>query len=199
MSRNRSARIGQLQAIRSVGIDDGPFNLAKRGRRQRAPLVAVFFDGLTVSKIRASSLLVDGWDATAVVSRLLAQERFDVVILSGVTFAGFNVLDPWHIFKRFRKPVVIVTGDRPRNRAVKVALMKHFSDWKKRWTIFERLPKVHAVKTKSDEPPLYFEAIGASLEQVKGVLKHLSASSRIPEPIRVAGITARGLRPAIAN
>jgi hypothetical protein len=136
---------------------------------------------------------VDGLDATLALLRFLRKGKFDLVLLSGVTFAGFNVVDPWIVRRKFRKPIIIVTGDKPRNRAVRVALQKHFPDWKRRWRVFAGLSRVYAAKTKRDEPALYFEPVGIQAQAARKILKTLSANSRLPEPIRIAGLIARGL------
>jgi endonuclease V-like protein UPF0215 family len=193
MFRGRS---NNPRSLRTIGVDDGAFALSRRGSgRQHAPIAAVFFEGLTLVDVRLSSITVDGNDATRVISRLLSGKRADLALLSGVTFGGFNVADPWKIHREHGVPIAIVTGDRPRNRAVKAALMKHFSDWANRWEVFERLPTVHSARTKTDEPPLYFEAVGVPLKRTKAILKALSLNSRLPEPIRVAGLITRGVGP----
>lgn len=193
MSRGPSS---SPRSLRTIGVDDGPFVLNHRSPKQRAPIVAVFFEGLTLVDLRVASIAVDGDDATSVICRLVSGKPADLTLLSGVTFGGFNVADPWQIHRKRGGPIVVVTGDRPQNRAVKAALKKHFSDWRSRWDIFESLPAIHAARSKSDEPPLYFEPIGISSSRARAVLRALSTSSRLPEPIRVAGLIARGVGPS---
>lgn len=192
MSPSRSGR-NAPRPLRIAAVDDGPFDASRAKGKQTAALVVAFCLGSEIEKVGLSRIRVDGVDATRSLLWLLRKGKFDVVLLSGVTFAGFNVADPWIVRRKFGKSVIIVTGDRPRNRAVRVALQKHFPDWKRRWSVFARLSRVYSAKTKRDEPALYFEPIGIQVERARNILKTLSANSRLPEPIRIAGLVARGL------
>jgi uncharacterized protein len=115
------------------------------------------------------------------------------VFLSGVTFGGFNLINPRTIFEQRNVPVIVVTGSRPINRAVKRALVRHFPDWKARWKIINSLGPIRRIRTIRDEPPIYYEHFGCSSVEASRFLSALSMVSRIPEPLRVAGIVARGL------
>jgi endonuclease V-like protein UPF0215 family len=113
--------------------------------------------------------------------------------LGGVTFAGFNLIDPHVLHRRFHSPVLVVTGARPDNRAVKNALKNHFQDWKERWRIINSLGLLRNVKTVPEENPLFYETIGCTSTEAHRILKSLAYVSRIPEPLRVASMIARGL------
>ena len=115
------------------------------------------------------------------------------VLLSGVTFGGFNLIDPWRIQKSCKEPVIVVVGSRPDNRAVKRALFRHFSDWENRWELIRSLGPVHKLRTMASEGPVYFERFGCTTREARLILKTSALISRMPEPLRVAGILARGL------
>src|SRR5206468_6455912 len=88
---------------------------------------------------------------------------------------------------------VVVVGSRPDNRAVKRALVNHFPDWKRRWRIISSLGPLRTVKTNPDEPPIHYEFFGCSSKQASTLLKSCSYVSRLPEPLRVAGLLTTGL------
>lgn len=115
------------------------------------------------------------------------------VLLSGVTFGGFNLIDPWKVQKLCNAPVIVVVGSRPDNWAVKRALFRHFPDWKKRWELIRSLGPLHKVRTMHSEGPVFFERFGSSTREAALILKASAFVSRVPEPLRVAGILARGL------
>jgi hypothetical protein len=46
---------------------------------------------------------------------------------------------------------------------------------------------------KLSEEPLHFESIGISAAQARRIIRAYCVTSRVPEPIRVAGIMAKGL------
>ena len=172
-----------------IGIDDGPFTK----QQETAPLVAALLEGPHLQKVHATRITVDGLDATEKALGLLRRWKPFPILLSGVTFAGFNLIDPHILHRSYRVPVIVVVGSRPDNRAVKRALVKHFPDWKRRWRIISSLGPLRTVRTSLGEPPIYFEFFGCSRREATSLLKAYSYISRLPEPIRVAGLVATGL------
>lgn len=136
---------------------------------------------------------VDGLDGTREALRLLRRLPRSPILLSGATFGGFNLIDPRQLQAKMKVPVTIVTGSRPSNQRIKRALVRHFPDWRERWSIIGSLGPLRKVKTVSDEPPLYFETFGCSSSYAAALLKASCFVSRVPEPLRVAGLVARGL------
>ena len=180
-----------------VGIEDGPF-LSRRLGGSTAPLVVAQLNGPHLVKAKIARITVDGLDATTVASRLLGslQLRSSPILLAGATFAGFNIINPRILQRRFRTPTIVVIGSRPNNRAVKRALMRHFPDWKRRWRILSSLGPLRQARTFRNEGPIFYEAFGCDDNEARRILKEWSYVSRIPEPLRVAGLVARGLSPA---
>ena len=177
-----------------VGIDDGPF-LSRRLGGSTAPLVVAQLNGPHLVKARVGRIRVDGLDATAVASRLLGslQPLDSPILLAGATFAGFNIINPRVLQRRFRTPTIVVIGSRPNDRAVKRALVRHFPDWRKRWRILSALGPLCQVRTFRNEGPIFYEAFGCEDNEARRILKEWSYVSRTPEPLRVAGLVARGL------
>lgn len=195
MRRRFSTRNGTLTSC--IGIDDGPF-LARRLGGSKAPLVVVQLKGSHLVKARAAWISVDGLDATAAALRMLRSlpVRSSPVLLAAATFGGFNIIDPGVLEREFRTPTIVVIGSRPNNRAVKRALVRHFPDWKKRWRILSSMGPLHQARTFRGEGPIFFEAFGCTDSEARRILKECAYLSRIPEPLRVAGMVARGLFPA---
>jgi hypothetical protein len=143
--------------------------------------------------VRLGRIEVDGMDVTSVISGLLRHLKFDVIFTSGITFAGFNVLNTSKLHEATRKPVIVISGERPDNAAVKAALQKHFVDWDYRWALIESLGRLHTFRPIHHEPQIYFEVIGISPVLARGIIRSFCFISRIPEPLRVARLVARGL------
>ena len=177
-----------------IGIDDGPFLPRKQGGR-KAHLVAVQLSGPHLVKARIGSITVDGLDATGRALRLLRPFRTSTspILLAGVTFGGFNLIDPQVLQEQFETPTIVVVGFRPSNSAVKRALVHHFSDWKERWRIIRSLGPLRRIVTVSGENPIFYEAFGCSRSAARRILLRWALVSRMPEPLRVAGLVARGL------
>lgn len=178
-----------------MGVDDGRFNFrrARNHGRDRALLAAVLFEGTRIVALRLGKIAIDGLDATATLIRLLKGLKFDTIFLSGISFAGFNLIDPSRIHLAYRKPVIIISGGRPDNRSVRRALRLHFEDWKTRWTIVRKLGAIYRVRSCAAEPPLFFEVVGTSAYRARRLIKDSAKLSRLPEPVRVAGLVAKGL------
>ena len=181
-----------LREKRIVGVDDGAFP-ARKSIRQYALLAAVLFQNSRILAVRVGRIHVDGRDANRVLESILKTVRFDVVMLSGISFAGFNLIDIAELAQSTRKPVIAITGERPDNAAVRRALRGHFGDWQERWRMVQNAGRLYAFKPLPQEPPLYFEVKGASSAFAKQTIASTAIISRLPEPIRVAGIVARGL------
>ncbi len=192
--RRRASRNRALTSC--IGIDDGPF-LPRRLGGSKAPLVAVRLIGSHLVKARVSSITVDGLDATSVALKMLSSlsVRDSPVLLAGATFAGFNMINPRVLQRRFRTPIIVVIGSRPSNRAVKRALVKHFPDWRRRWRILSSLGPLRQARTFRNEGPIFHEAFGCAQVEARRILRDWAYVSRIPEPLRVAGLVARGLFP----
>jgi endonuclease V-like protein UPF0215 family len=181
------------RSAKSIGIDDGPFPPKIPNRPSHAPLVAVCLKGPRLYRVQTGWITVDGLDATDRAQALLEKLPKAPILLSGVTFGGFNLIDPWRVQRRFRTPTVVVVGSRPDNNAVKRALVKHFPDWQERWKVIRSLGPLRSVHTMPDEPPVFYEAIGCSALEARRILANNVWVSRVPEPVRVAGLVARGL------
>jgi len=177
-----------------VGVEDGGFSRKLQCCDiQKALLVCVLLRGEWISDFQARMITVDGLDATEKLTFMLRRWIFDAVMLAGVSFAGFNLVDPTIVFEEFNKPVIVISRTKPSNVAVKNALRQHFGDWRVRWSIFEKLGSVYEVVSIPAEPPIYVEVIGTELNWARKLIQATSVCCRIPEPIRVARLVARGL------
>lgn len=183
------------QKSRVVGVEDGGFS--READIQKALLVSVFLHGISIIDFQMTDIEVDGLDATEKFSYMLRRWSFDSVILAGVSYAGFNLIDPNVIFEDFGKPVIVVARTEPNSKAVKGALLRHFEDWETRWAVVEKLGTVYEIVSVPNEPPIYAEIVGADLRWASNLVRRLSVCCRIPEPIRVARLIARGLKPKL--
>ncbi len=190
---HRDASTNNNPSTNHIGIDDGPFPRKSGDKPSHAPLAAVCLKGPRLSKVQTGWIVVDGLDATEKAKALLARLPRAPVLLSGVTFGGFNIIDPHVVLSQFRSPTIVVVGSRPVNRSVKRALVKHFPDWRTRWDIIRSLGPLRRLRTIPDEPPVFYEAFGCTPREARRILFNNAFVSRMPEPVRVAGLIARGL------
>jgi hypothetical protein len=173
-------------------VDDGAFQV-RRGTVGSAVIVAVLLHGSRISAGRVGRIQIDGTDANSVLKALLKTMTYEVVMLSGISFGGFNLVDINRLSREVGKPVIAVIGGRPNNTAVRQALRGHFEDWKRRWRIVRSAGPLYSCRPLLKEPKVYFEVKGCSPSFARKLMTSSPKISRLPEPIRVAGLLARGL------
>lgn len=182
--------------IRVLGIDDAPFTPHSQ---EMVDVVGVvfrgghFLDGFMRTKVQ-----VDGTDATekiaAMITRSPHYKQLRIVMLDGVTMAGFNVVDIGDLHELVKLPVIAMTREEPDFEEIKKAL-QHLPDAEKRWNSIARAGGMTAIRTRLGESPVYAHITGVAKETAERILRITSTRSNVPEPLRVAHIIASGLTP----
>lgn len=88
---------------RVVGVEDGSF---QKGITPRALLAVVLLKTLKIENVKIARITVDGLDATEKLDEILSEWKFEAVLLAGVSFAGFNFIDPTIIHEECGNPVI---------------------------------------------------------------------------------------------
>jgi endonuclease V-like protein UPF0215 family len=184
-----------LQGLRILGVEDGSFQPFQEDDEQHAILCGVIYQSGYIKHIKISFITVDGMDSTDTLLSWLRAVQVECILLGGITFAGFNIIDTGRVHEETGLPIVVYSGKKPDNESMRSALKKHFGDWRARWRIVEALGTIHCTRNFPDEPSVYFEVVGESSEWAERLLLECAVVSRIPEPIRVAGLIARGVSP----
>lgn len=188
--QNKKFRIIK-QEIRILGVDDAPFT-----PHSQDPVMVVgtvFRAGAWLDGVLRTDIRVDGTDATEKIVKMVNASRhrdqIGVIMLDGVTFGGFNVVNIQRIFLETGIPVVVVTRKQPNFEKIKRAL-KNFTDWEDRWENVLAAGEVHRVK---NEESIHIQISGIDLEDAKEIVRLSTTRSAIPEPIRAAHIIAAGV------
>lgn len=179
----------------AVGVEDGSFESFQRGvarAMQHTSLCLSKLKGSRIQDIKLTRITVDGLDATDELLKNLFGWEYDVIILGGATFAGFNVVDVQHVCKSTERPVIVFSPKMPDIDATLNALRKHFTDWKIRWSRYEKLGELHELVIDNYQP-IYYEVVGESTIFAEKILKEQAIFSRTPESIRVADLVAKGV------
>ncbi len=195
MSSERTVSIRSVKPeIRVLGIDDGAF--VPHGTGLASVVGVVYRGGLWLDGVMYTKVEIDGMDATEkIASMILDSPHYDqlrVVILNGITFAGFNIVDLKELFQRLNLPIIALTRDRPNFDEIRIAL-ENLPESEKRWKATQNAGKLIEVETRKGEHPVYMEIVGISEEDAKKILWKTSTRSNIPEALRVAHIIASGL------
>lgn len=180
--------------IRVLGVDDGVFIPHSKGV---ATVVGVVYrGGYWLDGAMRTEVKIDGMDATEKIASMITSsphyDQLRVVMLNGVTFAGFNVVDIKKLFERVHLPVITVTREKPDFDDIRKAL-RNLSEYEKRLEAMENAGRIIEVCTRDAEQAVYVQIAGISEKDAEKILKSTSTRSSIPEALRVAHIIASGL------
>lgn len=180
--------------IRILGVDDGPFEPRSKGE---VPLVgAVFRGGQWLEGVLRTGIKKDGTDVTDRLIEMVGKSRhrgqLRVLMVDGVTFAGFNVLDVKTVFRKTGLPVIVVSRELPDMASIRKAV-KHLSGWRNRWKLIRGVGKIYPVRTGRRGAPVYMQPIGIKRADAESIVKLSSTRSLIPEPLRVAHLIATAM------
>lgn len=180
--------------IRVLGIDDGMFVPHTKGTA--AVVGVVYRGGYWFEGVMHTTITIDGLDATekmaAMVKNSPYYQELRVIILDGITFAGFNVVDISNLSCMTGLPVISVVRAKPDLDEIRTAL-KNLPNFEERWNAMENAGELLSVETRNGENPVYVQTVDILFEDAKKILKATSTRSNIPEALRVAHIIASGL------
>ncbi len=180
--------------IRVLGIDDSGFIPHTKG--VVTVVGVVYRGGYWFEGVMQTEITIDGLDATEKIADMIKSSPYyrelRVVVLDGVTFAGFNVVDITKLYRKVDLPVIAVVREKPDMEKIRRAL-ENLPDFEIRWQAMENAGKIIAVKTRSGENPVYMHIAGILREDAEKIMKKTSIRSNIPEALRVAHIIASGL------
>jgi endonuclease V-like protein UPF0215 family len=180
--------------IRVLGVDDGVFTPRVKGL---VPVVGVVFrGGYWLDGVMHTEIEVDGFDATDKITSMIKNsphyKQLRIIILDGVTFAGFNVVDIARLNAETRLPVIAVTREKPNFEEIHTAL-KNLPKGEDRWKAILKAGEVFEVPCKNKSEKVYIQISGILKEDAEKILKLTSTRSNIPEALRVAHLIASGI------
>lgn len=182
--------------IRVLGVDDGFFVPHSKGT---ALVVGIVFrGGLWLDGVIHTRVEVDGFDAVdkiaAMVTNSPHHKQLRVIMLGGVTFAGFNIVDIKQLSDKTELPVIAVTRDKPDLKGIHKALT-NLTFPRKRWKAIQDAGEIFPVFAHNEREKVYACVSGISKENAVEVLQVTATRSSIPEPLRVAHLVASGTTP----
>lgn len=177
-----------------LGVDDGAFVPRTKGTVNVVGVV--YRGGCWFEGVMRTEVTIDGLDATQKLATMIKGSPFcgeiRVVVLDGVTFAGFNVVDIGLLSRMVALPVISVVREKPDLEEIRSAL-RNLPDFEARWRAMENAGELFEVETREGENPVYIHVAGILLDDAKRVMKTTSVHSLIPEALRVAHIIASGV------
>jgi endonuclease V-like protein UPF0215 family len=176
------------QFSHTMGFDDAPFPKDHQGD---VLIIGTVFSGLRLEGVLSAKVRRDGMDSTDTLLRLISESRFapqvQVVLLQGIAFAGFNVIDINSLHHNLGIPIVVVCRKQPNFKAIKNALLNNVPDGHRKWSLIESLGAMQPADK------VFVQHVGVSLQDVDLLIRQLAVNSSLPEPLRTAHIIAGGI------
>jgi uncharacterized protein len=193
LTRHKDFRVIKPE-IRVLGIDDGKF--IPRTKGNVIVVGVVFRGGYSIDGVMHTTIAIDGLDATEQFTSMINGSphhgQLRLVMLNGITFAGFNVVDIKKLNLATGLPVIALTHDKPDLNAVRSAL-KNLPQSDERWRIVLEAGEIHEVINNGIK--IYVEFAGISIGEAENIIKLTSTRGSLPEPLRVAHLIASGITP----
>jgi endonuclease V-like protein UPF0215 family len=177
--------------VRILGLDDAPF---ERADEDVLVVGTVFRGGTVLDGVLSTRVEVDGLDATDKVIELVSSCKFKdlrVIMLDGLGFGGFNLVDVQRVYRETRLPLIVVVRKKPDFKEIYDAL-DNLGEKQARVSMIERAGEPVKVETRKNKW-IYMQHSGIRKEDAEYIVKLSSTRSLIPEPIRVAHLIAQGI------
>lgn len=170
--------------------DDGPFEFKSKGK---GILVGVIFrGGQFIDGLLKTEVEIDGLDATEkIIEKVLKTRHKDlrVIMLDGITFAGFNTVDIKEIYEKTKLSVIAINRKKPDLKQF-ISTLEKLPEPEKRLKAVENAGPIYWVSIKDKR--ICFQCSGIKKEDAEEIIKTTTTMSLIPEPLRVAHLIATG-------
>jgi endonuclease V-like protein UPF0215 family len=171
-----------------VGFDDAPFERSHRGD---VLVVGAVFAGDRLDGVISTKVRRDGANAAQrLIDCITGCKYFDqlqAILLQGIAFAGFNVVDLQRLHEATGLPVLVVARYRPDLQAIRKALLEKVPGGARKWRLIEAAGPMETMAA------LYVQRCGITPENAARLLASLQQNSQLPEPVRVAHMIAGGV------
>jgi endonuclease V-like protein UPF0215 family len=178
--------------IRVLGVDDGKFIPHTEG--SVIVVGVVFRGGCWIDGVMHTHVGIDGFDATTQIASMINSsphsKQLRLVMLNGITFAGFNVVDLTKLKLATNLPIIALTEVKPDLNAIRMAI-NNLPKSEERWRVVLEAGDILEINCKGKS--LYMVLAGLSLPDAKEIVKLTSTRSCIPEPLRIAHLIASGI------
>jgi endonuclease V-like protein UPF0215 family len=175
------------RTLRAIGFDDVPW---RHRKSHTVGLVGAVCAGTRFEGMVFGSVRRDGWNATDAIVDLLAGGKFlpqlHLILLDGVAFGGFNLVDLPLLARTLQRPCVSVMRKLPDLPSMQDAA-RRLPNPAKRLAVLARAGELHA------RPPFVFQVHGATPAEAADALVRLTDTGHVPEALRLAHLIGGAL------
>ncbi|EQD30095.1 protein containing DUF99 [mine drainage metagenome] len=177
--------------LRILGIDDSPF---LRGDGTCFLVGVVMRLDLYIEGLMTREIHVDGSDAESAVSEMSRTgtgHSCNIIMTNGITFGGFNLIDPLALYEHLDKPVITVTAKSPDLESIRAAIRKYIGN-ESALKVLDSLAIEEVVLRSGGR--LYINRAGISAADARSIIRKTVRQGMIPEPIRMAHLVGRMIK-----
>ncbi|PKL63276.1 MAG: DUF99 domain-containing protein [Methanomicrobiales archaeon HGW-Methanomicrobiales-2] len=174
--------------LRALGIAE-----SYSGREQSTLAGVVMRKDLLIDGVAFARVTVGGCDATDAVIRVftdLARRDINLLMLSGSIIAWYNIIDPVAVQDATGLPVIVITYEE--SEGLEEDIRRHFPEDPGRLAAYQRLGDRIPVLLHSGYT-LFIRPYGLSPGDAARLCNDFTREGRVPEPVRVARLIARGV------
>jgi hypothetical protein len=174
--------------IRVLGIAE-----SYSGRVQSTLAGIVMRKDLRIDGAAFARVTVGGTDATDATVRIVAgldRRDINLIMISGSVIAWYNIIEPAAVQEATGLPVIITTYEE--SDGLEDEIRHHFPGDAERLAAYRRLGDRIPVRLHSGYT-LFIRTCGISSEDAARLCNDFTHDGRMPEPVRVARLIARGL------
>ncbi|MCW7069290.1 MAG: DUF99 family protein [Methanophagales archaeon] len=146
-----------------------------------------------IDGVAFSEITVGGMDATEGILQLFRSlQRGDInaMMLNGCVISWFNIVNLEELYEKLQIPLVCVTYEE--SEGLEGHIEHHFKDRERdlRLEAYRRLGN-RTKFTLSNKYEVLIRFLGMDTAEVKAILNKFTLHGRVPEPLRIAKMTAR--------
>jgi hypothetical protein len=175
------------RTLRVIGFDDVPW---RHRQSRKVGLVGAVCAGTRFEGMVYGTVVRDGWQATLSIERMLLRGKFlpqiHLVLLDGIAFGGFNVVDLPRLASSLRRPCAAVMRKLPDLPAMERATRK-LPRPEVRLAVLRRAGPIH------QSARFVFQVFGADPAETAAALERLTDTGNVPEALRLAHLIGGAL------
>lgn len=174
--------------LRVIGFDDAPFQKHSDSKVNLSGIVCsnTRFEGMLWGEITR-----DGDDSTQVVTELIRQSKFyqqlHAVLLDGIAFGGFNIVDLKQLSKNLELPCITVMRRQPDMASIYSAL-QHLNNTQ------EKINRLKLAGEIFEQSPFCFQVSGCDPETACKILHKVTDTGHVPEALRIAHLIGSAIK-----